>query len=275
MAMATGELIVIAAGDDISLPHRTETLVAEWLRAEKPSGIASAVNPMDEGGKIQPASSLPVPPNPRYESTSREYKLRQFAQQGEFCLTGCAAAWSRENWNFFGNLMDGVVNEDGVLSFRAILDRGIRFVPEPLVLYRRHENNAWNTALPGGKFTAEYYRLSEITAARRAPLLEKMYRNSLSDLKTAASRQLLDAVTAQRVDRDLTSSLRQKALQPHWWDLSFPRRLLRLADSPHRRFPLNLTSLLPLNWHAAFRSLLARLKNSGSKILAAGSSPHS
>src|ERR1017187_1574352 len=32
MALAVGELVVFAAGDDCSLPHRVETLASEWVR---------------------------------------------------------------------------------------------------------------------------------------------------------------------------------------------------------------------------------------------------
>jgi glycosyltransferase involved in cell wall biosynthesis len=266
MALAKGELVVIAAGDDISLPQRVEKLTAEWLRAGKPSGLTSAVHNMDENGKIQSLSGSTTQLNPSWENTPRTKKMLMYARNADFTLTGCAAAWTKEMWNNFGNLMPGVVNEDSVLSFRAILDRGIWFVPEPLVLYRQHANNIWNAILPEEKFTTEYYRRAEITAVRRAPVLAKMFENSLADLKTAEAKMIIDSATARELERELRRSIRRKTLQARWWELSFCQRLRQLAHAPHRRFPLNVTSLLPLDQHAALRSLRMRTKKQILKI---------
>lgn len=70
-----GELVVAAAGDDISLPHRVETLTSEWIRSGKPSGIGSASTPMDDDGKLI-ESSGPV---------SNSSRLPQMPQKNKCC----------------------------------------------------------------------------------------------------------------------------------------------------------------------------------------------
>jgi glycosyltransferase involved in cell wall biosynthesis len=266
MALAAGELVVVAAGDDCSLPHRVETLTSEWMRAGRPSGIGSAVKNIDEHGKLiellRPVSNF----NQLLKNTSKEQMLRQLVQYREFVLTGCSAAWSKETWNKFGDLMETVVNEDNALSFRSLLDRGLCFIEEPLVLYRRHTNNMWNTAniwniaVSGTTFTPAYYRFSEETSAKRASLFWMVYQNLLSDLKSAVSKKMIEPATAHAIEADILKAMRRFKIQVKWWDLPFFRRLSLFADSPHRSFPLNVTSLLPLKQHAALRCLLNQIK---------------
>jgi glycosyltransferase involved in cell wall biosynthesis len=260
MALAAGELVVVAAGDDISLPHRVETLTKEWISAGRPSGIASAMSNINEEGKLIGLSNWAASVKRHMRGASREEMLRQFVHHLEFILPGCAAAWAMEAWNKFGNLRESVVNEDAVLSFRSNLDRGIHLIEESLVLYRQHDNNIWNARVDARRASPVYYKLTETEASKRESLIGIMYESALSDLKTAVAREMLDAVTAQAIEADIIRQIGRCKIRANWWLMSALEKLSSFPDSPHRRFPLNLTSLLPLNQHSVLRCLLARIK---------------
>jgi len=265
MALAVGELVVFAAGDDRSLSHRAETLTLEWVRSGKPSGIGSGMKNMDEQGNPLGPSEWGAGLSVILEKTPREQMLRHFAPERKFALPGCSAAWSMETWNTFGDLMETVVLEDDALSFRSLLHRGLRFIEEPLVLYRRHTQNLWSTITPKTTTTPAYYKSSEEKTARRAALIWKMYLNALADLKFAVSKNLIDSSAVPAIEADIKKEMSRLENQAKWWDLPFFRRLGAIADSPHRRFPLNVMSLLPLDRHSALRCALSRIKRKWSR----------
>ncbi|HET8900241.1 MAG TPA: glycosyltransferase [Rhodanobacteraceae bacterium] len=129
---ASGELIVVAAGDDISLPQRTETLVKRWLAGERRAhSIYSAATVINDAGEVtgvmdgQPRSMAPG-------AAIRSY------MDG---LQGCSHAWSREVFSVFGPVLPDTVCEDRVIALRSTLLGGIDYCPEALVKYRIHVHN--------------------------------------------------------------------------------------------------------------------------------------
>jgi glycosyltransferase involved in cell wall biosynthesis len=260
MEMAAGELVVFAAGDDISLPRRVETLLTEWILAGKPSGIGSGLSNIDEQGKPFGPSTWAFKLSAALNNATRLQMLNLFARSPEHTVLGCTAGWSKETWNKFGGLPETIVNEDSALTFRSLLDRGIHINLEPLVLYRTHACNIWNATCPGIRYTASYYRSSEESTAKRAAKLWAMYNNSLSDLETAVSKKMIEPESATAIQKEISNKLRQLEVQSKWWNLPLSKRLSSFADSPHARFPLNVISLLPLNQHVALRRLVARIK---------------
>jgi hypothetical protein len=89
-------------------------------------------------------------------------------------ITGASNAWHRKVFDVFGPLKPEIVFEDRVIAFRAALLGGIRHIPQPLVKYRRHQNN-----------TVAMFHSSDLKQARRT--LECFlwaYRNAAADLQT-------------------------------------------------------------------------------------------
>ncbi len=129
---ASGELIVVAAGDDISLPHRTETLVNRWLaggrRAHSLYSSSIVIDEMDEASKVMESPPKNLPP----AAAIRSY------MDG---LQGCSHAWSREVFSVFGPMLPDTVCEDRVIALRSTLLGGIDYCPEALVKYRIHGHN--------------------------------------------------------------------------------------------------------------------------------------
>jgi glycosyltransferase involved in cell wall biosynthesis len=127
--MARGDLLVVAAGDDFSLPQRCEKLVEAWLAHERrPDLLASALADLDAEGHVHGE----IVPSDLAAYTS----LAQWAAQPPF-VVGAAQAWTKRLFDRFGPLPPGTVAEDLVMVFRAIGSGGAITLREPLVQYRR------------------------------------------------------------------------------------------------------------------------------------------
>jgi glycosyltransferase involved in cell wall biosynthesis len=127
--LSHGELLFVAAGDDVSLPQRVETVVAAWLASGRRLDlIASALTDIDAAGA---AHGLIVP------SDLQDWRsLDDWAARPPF-VVGAAQAWTRRLFDRFGPLPAGTVAEDLVMVFRAIAGGGALTLHEPLVRYRR------------------------------------------------------------------------------------------------------------------------------------------
>jgi glycosyltransferase involved in cell wall biosynthesis len=137
-ALASGFLIVIQDGDDISLPDRTSKLVAASLEPTPVDMVCSRVFVIDKTGEALPdLAGPPVSP----------LSLEEAVETGFVSAAGCACAYSRSLWIKYGPIDDEVLQEDIVLPFRALLERGIRVVDEPLVKYRVHGGNLFAGSL--------------------------------------------------------------------------------------------------------------------------------
>ena len=137
MELANGEMIVVAAGDDVSLPERVSRIREAYeLSDRKAKSIFSNTLEIDEEGRI-----LDVPEYiPR---KVRMYHPDELIYE-DTILTGCSHAWSREVFKVFGPLSVPVVCEDIVIPFRSILLGEIIYLDERLVKHRRHGQNVWN-----------------------------------------------------------------------------------------------------------------------------------
>ena len=129
VARSTGELLVVAAGDDVSLPQRCERLVDAWLAAgRRPDLIASRLVDLDEAGAVG-AEIVP--------SDLAAYRdAADWIARPPF-VVGAAQAWTRRIYDRFGPLPAGSVAEDRLMVFRAILAGGAITLDEALVQYRR------------------------------------------------------------------------------------------------------------------------------------------
>lgn len=127
--IATGELIVLAAGDDISIPSRVKQLVQHWDALGRPSAVlCSDFEPID-------FTSKPVTLNG--ESLYRGPFSIQSMARGEIRVLGATTAVSKDVFSSFPPLNSSVRHEDKVLPFRALLLGGaVVLINEKLVQYR-------------------------------------------------------------------------------------------------------------------------------------------
>ena len=127
--LSQGELLFVAAGDDISLPQRCTRVVDAWLAAGRRHDlIASALLDLDDQGRTHD----PIVPT----DLSAYRDAADWAARPPHVI-GAAQAWTRRVFERFGPLPAGSVAEDRLMVLRAIVSGGALTLPEPLVQYRR------------------------------------------------------------------------------------------------------------------------------------------
>ena len=129
-----GELLVTAAGDDMSTPQRVAQLAAAWdatgARADlisshyidmAPDGTLGAHIVTDDLGQLT---------------------LAGWCARRPFTV-GATHAFTRRLMTHFGPFIDGVWHEDPIMALRAITTGGAVTVPQALVHYRRGGSSRW------------------------------------------------------------------------------------------------------------------------------------
>jgi glycosyltransferase involved in cell wall biosynthesis len=129
--ISKGDLIVMAAGDDISYAHRVSTIVQHWVRGGKRVvAISSKVHLIDESGRLVGDAFSASP------KTSRN-SLVKYCWNPRALLRGATSAYAKSLFHRFSGLPGTGNIEDLILGFRALLSDGILFIDDHLVRYRR------------------------------------------------------------------------------------------------------------------------------------------
>ncbi len=129
VSLSKGEMLFVAAGDDVSLPQRCERVMQAWQASnQRLDLIATALIDIDEAGQ---AGAVIMPSDLATYRSAADWLARP-----PF-VVGAAQAWTRRVFERFGPLPPGVVAEDLVMVLRAVMSGGALTLPEPLVRYRR------------------------------------------------------------------------------------------------------------------------------------------
>lgn len=244
VAHASGELIVVGAGDDISMPHRVSRLVSAW-RETGADALCSAWQSIDEAGEPlgwggRSASDLAIE---RYFGGGAE----------RWQISGATAAYTPAVFREIpcpGNLFA----EDFYLTL-ALRWRGrkIAYVPEPLVKYRVHE-----AAMTSRKASDLHTEEADVRrwSGRMVETLQH-FANEVQRLEMSTKKWGPPLpVNLAAVEEDIAFN----AARARWDELSLTQRLsalLRLRDPAKRRWMLpRLFGLEPV---ALARSLRSRL----------------
>ena len=126
ISLSSGEFIVPAAGDDISIPDRVELVVNHWLQSGKKIGyINSDLIEIDQkGNEISYMKSDNFTSYPDIEAWLKKPQFHVGAE-----------AWSKKFWNKFTPLIN-ISAEDQVLAFRAIILGAGSTLHHPTVRHR-------------------------------------------------------------------------------------------------------------------------------------------
>lgn len=135
--MASGELIVVAAGDDISMPLRTETLVGAWIESGKQVATVHSklLEFFDANQSMKRQRALRV----NKETT---IDLEWFIKRKALPFLSPTCAYSKEIFNKFPPLIGGSIIEDEPLAFRTFLVGRFLAVDEYLVRQRKSDRTA-------------------------------------------------------------------------------------------------------------------------------------
>jgi len=138
MAMIETDFVVMSHGDDVSLPHRTQALVAA-RREQNVSMVSSNARFIDARGvEYRPTCKTAVP---------RRVSAEEIVETGwSFEMLGATLAFEPDVLRRFEPLtkLSLGVGLDLVLPLRAAAMKGLYYLPEPLLLYRRHSGSMSN-----------------------------------------------------------------------------------------------------------------------------------
>lgn len=126
---ARGELIVMMAGDDLSLPERVARVAAAWDASnQRLDLIASHLIDMDAEGRD--VGIVEVDDLAQWRSPDDWARRRPY-------IVGAAHAFTRRSFERFGPVGPRVAHEDQVNTLRAMCGGGACTIAEPLVRYRQ------------------------------------------------------------------------------------------------------------------------------------------
>ena len=175
--LADGEIIAIAAGDDISKPERVARSVA--LFDDDTMAVFSGYTIIDPNSS--PISDVVLP-----SDFSPYTELGAIASSGGWVGMGAAWLYRHECFVTPRKIPEEIICEDRLLPFRARVLGKIGVVSQPLVQYRVHDRSATAT----GSFRNAAYE-----ATHRQVLLE--------ELDWSLSRSLVSPASYERIKRKL------------------------------------------------------------------------
>lgn len=121
------DIIILAAGDDASLPQRATTCLAAFDADDGAMLVHSSVIQVDENGSERGTRLPPMTGDPA--------ELLEMAL-GSSIYIGASGAFRTSLFKTYGEIRHRDTYEDVILGFRAALLDGIRFHAAPLVRYR-------------------------------------------------------------------------------------------------------------------------------------------
>lgn len=126
--ISSGDFMVIAAGDDISLSGRVKIMVDVYEKNKrKPLVIHSSAFKINDSNQLMGTYFPPV--------IEQNMNILQIAESRGLYI-GATAAWSRSIYKDFGPIIFKDSYEDLVFGFRAAIRDSLFYINEPLVMYR-------------------------------------------------------------------------------------------------------------------------------------------
>ena len=141
VSMVKGDYIVMASGDDISLPSRVSNSVSVIENKGEMGAVIGRYHPFDQlcedSGAWEPRHAQS---NQVIKAGSNDWFKR--SHQGKLVgMPGVAAMWNRKLFELFGSIPSHASAEDVVLANRCLIaGLGVAFTSDKFVFYRKHPN---------------------------------------------------------------------------------------------------------------------------------------
>lgn len=223
--MANGKLLVLAAGDDISFGHRTETLVSYWLRYGRPGLLVSGFQIIDSFGYLTANQQLidkPKMGQVYFEQPNQLSRHDFLFEKGKFVFCGATQAVSRELYNKFGPINGHVNMEDASNSFRSLLFGGRLYLPDKLLKYRVHDKSLSHPLVSEDPHGLE---AKELKFSKINQFLLPSYKSYLDDLDMGSALELISTCESELLKDLITKKISLMEVSVNWWNFSLLRKI--------------------------------------------------
>jgi glycosyltransferase involved in cell wall biosynthesis len=162
LEIAKGEIIVVAAGDDISLPDRVKKTCEAFNKNKEVTTVSVNFININENGKELKTKTNSIP---------KSYSLNDFCKKIEIPLLGFSRAYKKKISKTFDELEHTCGVEDSNLVFRSILLGESYHIDEVEVKYRRLKNSL-SSGINGEKYRGIIkQRLKDLNKAKELNLI--------------------------------------------------------------------------------------------------------
>jgi glycosyltransferase involved in cell wall biosynthesis len=138
MAACTGDIIVAAAGDDVSEPSRLRAAAEIFAADPTVQAVVTNCQKIDADGRSLGHPSL------RHKSGRYAYDLDSRDIYARSPVCGASAAYRASLFRDFGPMQPGFHGEDNCFWVRALLRGAVYYDRRPLVRWRQHGANLSN-----------------------------------------------------------------------------------------------------------------------------------
>lgn len=217
-----GELIVLAAGDDISYPKRIDRLVALW-QASGAEAVCSGLDIIDEDGNVLVEG---------VKGTGGAQPRRWFDYSADkHLIKGCTAAYSRSLFHGVPRSGTRVLHEDIVMNTWLILnEKAVARTEEPLVGYRRNSGSISN-AHRGTTFKS--WRNSESARVIHSRAYTRLYDYLIDSLRWTESE--LTPESMERVMVRIRRSRETAKIRTEFYQRTVRERIQAIFDPRYRQ----------------------------------------
>lgn len=164
VGQTTSDLLVTAAGDDISEPERVALLTTAWEQSSRRADlISSYVTGMSRDGTVQ--GIIETDDLAHYRGVDDWIQRRPY-------VIGAGHAFTRRMMRRFGPFHSAIPYEDQIMTFRAIASGGAVTVRAPLVRYRQGGHSAGKRFQNPAEQTAWRRRRLDQEISERTQLIE-------------------------------------------------------------------------------------------------------
>jgi len=194
--LASGEIIVLAAGDDISLKNRVKRTV-QLMEISNAKAVSF-------GAK----SFVGNPSPPKLDDTKtkaciKEYNLDALMNDPLFHLNGAARSFKKEVFNYFGPMLNKTPTEDSTNLLRCLLFGSVLSSNERMVLYRIHGKNIYAS---DNKYSINYKAIHD---------------QYLIDIELAKKKKLISVEKSQLLINNLEQKLYLRQLRTRFYKASY------------------------------------------------------
>lgn len=127
--LAKGQLLITAAGDDISYIDRAQTLVNAWEASDRKLDLIASYAYSISENDYETGALIKVAQLANWKCASDWCVKRPY-------VVGATHAFTKRIWTTFGNISPNIFYEDQIVSLRAICLGGGLTIERPLLSYR-------------------------------------------------------------------------------------------------------------------------------------------